>query len=83
MLSTTLSIPAACIPSYNIGIGTAGCFLNAAGSLSITYRRGQMNTNSQFRELDGRQTQLLDPELRRREDENRSYMMHLETGFYC
>lgn len=40
-----------------------------------------MVKTGQLTELNGRQTLLLDPELRRREEENRSYMMHLENRF--
>ena len=40
-----------------------------------------MVKTGQLTELNGRQTLLLDPELRRREEENLSYMMHLENSF--
>ena len=40
-----------------------------------------MKPNKHLKELDGLRTRLYDPELKRREEENRSYMMHLENRF--
>lgn len=40
-----------------------------------------MKPNKHLKELDGLRTRLYDSELKRREEENRSYMMHLENRF--